>query len=288
MMTEVFDDAGRTRFGALYPETAGTLTHRLVGHPLFELDALVALAGRMRPVDVEQNLADLPVGVDPNDVRDNGLSFADTIRSIEENGSWMVLKFVEQDPAYRTLLDTLLDEIAPLAAPHTGPMLKREAFIFVSSPNAVTPFHFDPEHNILLQLRGTKTMTVFDPADHDVVKPEAHEAFHRGAHRNLPFDEAIRDRGQALTINPGEAIYVPVKAPHWVRNGPATSISFSITWRSEWSYREQYARNLNAMMRDAGLNPSAPKRYPAQNLVKSTAYRAIAKARRMTGIDRAD
>jgi hypothetical protein len=287
-MTEIFDDAGRARFDALYPETAGVLTHRLAGHPLFELEALVGLAQRMRPVDVEQNLADLPVGVDPNDVRDNGLSFADTIRSIEENGSWMVLKFVEQDPAYKAVLDTLLDEIAPLAAPRTGPMLKREAFIFVSSPNAVTPFHFDPEHNILMQMRGSKTMTVFDPTDHDVVKPQAHEAFHRGAHRNLPFDEAISDRGQQFAIASGEAIYVPVKAPHWVKNGPGTSVSFSITWRSEWSYREQYAHNLNAMMRDAGLSPSAPKRYPAQNLAKSTAYRAIAKARRVAGLDKAD
>jgi hypothetical protein len=25
----------------------------------------------------------------------------------------------------------------------------------------VTPFHFDPEHNILLQIRGRKTMTIF-------------------------------------------------------------------------------------------------------------------------------
>lgn len=286
-MTQTFDDAGRARFAALYPETAGRLTHRLAGHPLFELEALVALAQRMRPVDVEQNLADLPIGIDPEELRDNGLSFADTIRSIEENGSWMVLKFVEQDPVYKALMDAVLDEIEPLAAPATGPMLKREAFIFVSSPNAVTPFHFDPEHNILLQLRGEKTMTVFDPADHDVVRPEAHEAFHRGAHRNLPFRDEIRDRGQAITITPGEAIYVPVKAPHWVQNGPATSVSFSITWRSEWSYREQYAHNLNAMLRDAGLKPTAPKRFPSQNLAKSTAYRAIAKARRVVGIDKA-
>ena len=285
-MTQIFDDGARATFDALYPETAGKLTHRLVDHKLFELESLVGLAQRMRPVDVEQNLADLPIGVDPDSVRDNGLSFADTIRSIEENGSWMVLKFVEQDAAYKALMDEVLDEIAPLAAPSTGPMLKREAFIFVSSPNAVTPFHFDPEHNILLQLRGSKTMTVFDPADHDVVKPEAHEAFHRGAHRNLPFRDEIKDRGQAITIVPGEAIYVPVKAPHWVQNGPATSVSFSITWRSEWSYREQYAHNLNAMMRDVGLSPTAPKRYPSQNLAKSTAYRAIAKARRVVGIDK--
>ena len=55
-------------------------------------------------------------------------------------------------------------EIEPLVARSTGAMLKREAFIFVSSPGAVTPFHIDPEHNILLQIEGRKTMNVY-PAD---------------------------------------------------------------------------------------------------------------------------
>ena len=32
----------------------------------------------------------------------------------------------------------------------------REAFIFISSPNTVTPYHMDPEYNFLLQIRGTK------------------------------------------------------------------------------------------------------------------------------------
>ena len=54
--------------------------------------------------------------------------------------------------------------LEPLVRARTGTMYKREAFIFVSSPNAVTPFHMDPEHNILMQLRGTKTMTLFPAA----------------------------------------------------------------------------------------------------------------------------
>lgn len=277
----VFPPAAHETLAALYPEQAGVLRHDLVGHPLFELDALVDLGRRMRPVDVEQNLADLPVGVDPSAIAHNGLSVADTIRSIEANGSWMVLKFVEQDPIYRALLERVLGEIAPLVAPRTGRMLKLEGFIFVSSPGAVTPFHFDPEHNILLQLRGTKTMTVFPADDPEIADGALHEAFHRGGHRNLPFKDAFAAKGQALSIGPGEAIYVPVKAPHWVKNGPGPSISFSVTWRSEWSYREADARGLNHLLRKAGFRPAAPGRYPRQNHAKSLAWRAIGKARRM-------
>ena len=279
----VFDSAARTAFARLYPETPGRITHGLAGHPAFALDALVALAGRLDPGQVEYNRGDLPVGVDPADDVANGLDIAETIRSIEQNGSWMVLKFVETDPEYRALLEATLSELHPIVGPATGAMLKMEGFIFVSSPHAVTPFHFDPEHNILLQLRGSKTMTVFPADDPAIAGPRLHEVFHMGGHRNLPWQDAFLARGTAIDLLPGQAVHVPVKAPHFVRNGPETSISFSITWRSEWSYREASAHGLNALLRKAGIDPAMPARYPAQNHAKSLAYRAVGKVKRALG-----
>jgi hypothetical protein len=277
MTKPVFDDTTRALFADIYPETPAILTHNLVGHPLFTLESLVALSQRMDPIDVEYNRADLPIGIAPEDVPKNGLSIADTIRSIEENGSWMVMKFVEKDAVYRALLTDVLAELEPFSAPKTGAMLKREAFIFISSPNSVTPFHFDPEHNILLQLRGTKTMTQFPADDDQIVPGSEHERFHAGGHRNLPWRDAFAAKGRAFDLAPGQAVYVPVKAPHWVKNGPELSISFSITWRSEWSYAEEDARSLNHLLRKAGLTPNEPKRFPHRNLAKSVAYRAIRK-----------
>lgn len=268
------------RFRDIYPERAGLLRHTLTGHPMFELEALIALAQRMRPIDVEYNRADLPVGIDPAAVPANGLGIADTIRSIEQCGSWMVLKFIEQDAAYRELLQAVLSEIEAAVRPVTGEMLKMEGFIFISSPDAVTPFHFDPEHNILLQLRGTKTMTVFPAADREIAGGALHEAFHNGGHRNLPWRDEHAAKGEKFALEPGDAIHVPVKAPHWVKNGPATSISLSVTWRSEWSYREEQAHGCNRLLRRAGLDPAPPARFPSQNWAKSIAYRAAAKAGR--------
>ena len=277
----VFDKAARAAFTTAYPERPTLLSHRLVNHPLLQLDALAELAQRIRPVDAEYNRGDVPVGLDPKDTPGNGLSIAETIRGIEENGSWMVLKFVEQDPLYRALLAETLAELEPEVRPFTGAMLKQEAFVFISSPDAVTPYHFDPEHNILLQIRGTKTMTVFPP-DEALASGEQHEAFHAGGHRNLVWRDEFAAHGQAFALVPGKAVYVPVKAPHWVKNGPEVSISFSITWRSEWSYREGYARRMNAVLRKAGLQPAPPRRFPHQNHLKSLGYRAIDKARRLT------
>lgn len=267
------------RFAALYPETPGIVPHNLARHPLFTLEKLAELAERLPANDLEYNRGNLPLGIEIGDIPANGLSPGDTVRGIETNGSWMVMKFVEQDAAYRALLAETLAELDPVLARTTGPMLKQEAFIFVSSPNSVTPLHFDPEHNILLQLRGTKTMTIFPGDDEEIAPPDAHEAFYFGAmHRNLPWKDAYAPRGQRFALHPGDGIHVPLMAPHFVENGPDVSISFSVTWRSAASYRESEARGMNAILRKAGLHPRTPGRWPARNAAKSLGYRL---ARRM-------
>lgn len=266
-------------FAALYPETPGTIRHSLAGHPMFTLDALVELAASHDPAIVEYNSGRLPTGVDPAAIPGNGLSIADTIRGIEENGSWMVIKFVERNPAYRALLQATLDELMPVVGPATGPMHQLEGFIFISSPDSVTPLHFDPEHNILLQLRGTKTMTVFPASDAEIAPNALHEQFQRGlTSRNLPWKDDYAARGTAFNLAPGDGMHVPVMAPHWVKNGPDVSISFSVTWRSEWSYRAADAHAFNAVLRKTGISPSRPGRYPAQNSAKAYAWRALRKA----------
>ncbi len=261
-----------------YPENATTLQHRLTSHKLLTLDALVALGAALPASSVEYNPGNLPIGVAPENIPTPKLSISETIRSIENNGSWMVLKRIEQHPDYAQLLAEALAEIEPLVKQRTGGMLGTEGFIFVSSPGAVTPFHFDPEHNILLQVRGSKVMTVFPNDDEALVSPAAVEAFHLGEHhRNQPWQEDFAMKGRAVPLSPGEAIYVPVKAPHWVQNGDKVSISLSITWRSEWSYREAEARAFNRTLRSVGMSPRRPGRWPAQNHVKSIAWRVLRK-----------
>ncbi len=275
----VFSPESRSAFDQFYPETPGALTHGLCDHPLLTLDALVHLARALPAASVEYNPALIPIGIKPEDTPQSTLSIEETIRSIEENGSWMVLKRIEQHPEYARLLKDTLSELEEITRTKTGAMLGQEGFIFISSPQAVTPFHFDPEHNILLQIRGEKTMTVFPKDDERIVDPRAHEDFHLGRHhRNLDWHEEFADVRTDFPLRPGDAVHMPVKIPHWVKVGDEVSISLSITWRSEWSYREADARALNSLLRRAGLNPSAPGRWPHQNAGKSAAWRILRKA----------
>lgn len=282
MAGQFFPAESVDRFRAAYPQQPTLLTHSLAGHPLLEIEALAALTERLPAHEVEYNAADLPIGI-TEQAPSNGLSAGETLRTIEENGSWMVLKRVERDAAYGELLRAVLAEIGAVVRPVTGEMLQLEAFIFVSSPNATTPLHYDPEHNILLQLRGEKVMTVFPANDAEIKTPEFEEEYHSGGFRNLPWRDEFAPRGRPFPIRTGEAIYVPVGAPHWVKNGPQTSISFSVTWRSRWSFHEADAHAFNRRLRGLGLTPAPPRRYPESNLLKSLAHRSLNKAGRLLG-----
>ena len=280
MSAAVFPPDAHALFAASYPHAPVKLRHALLDHPLLSLGALADLAGALPSKNIEYNPGALPIGIDPADIPKAGVGVVEAIRTIDKSACWVVLKQIEQVPAYAALLQEVLAELAHIVTPRTGPMLQLEGFVFVSSPGTVTPFHFDPEHNVLLQLRGEKTMTLFPGVDQAVFPDAVQEDFHLGQHhRNLPWRDEFAALGQPITITPGEAIHVPVKVPHWVQNGPLPSISLSLTWRSEWSYAEADARAFNHLMRGLGLRPARPAAYPARNMAKSLAWRALRKLR---------
>lgn len=275
MSVSAFDFPARTAFAAAYPEVPHRLTHELCGHPLLALEALAELAEALPEASREYNRADLPVGLNGIVPPGNGLGIGETIRRIGETGSWAALKNIEQVPAYRDLLLALLEELRPAIEAKTGAMLRPQGFVFITSPNGVTPYHFDPEHNILLHLAGVKTMTLFPQGDARFAPDETHEAYHTGGGRELFWRDELVRGGTDWKLRPGEALYVPVMAPHYVKNGPASAISLSITWRSEWSFAEADARAFNHVLRRVGLKPRAPGRWPADNRLKAAGWRAL-------------
>ncbi|HEX4847747.1 MAG TPA: cupin-like domain-containing protein, partial [Novosphingobium sp.] len=164
----VFPPETLAGLAAIYPGTPGKLRHNLLVHPLLTIDALADLAARLPGDSIEYNPSELPIGIAPEAVPQADLGVVETIRSIAKAGSWVALKRIEQDQAYGQLLRDILAELRGVVEPRTGAMMQLEGFIFISSPGSVTPFHFDPEHNILLQIMGSKTMTLFPVEDEDL------------------------------------------------------------------------------------------------------------------------
>lgn len=242
------------------PRATFRVAHRLDGHPLFTLDRLARLAATLPADQVEFNGPVAP-NQDPSLTPSNGLSPEETVRRIEEAKSWMVLKNVEADPEYKELLDACLDQVAEQTDGMMGGATMRQAFIFVTSPGNVTPFHMDPELNFLLQIRGQKRMSLFDHLDRSVASAEDMELF-PGKHRNLVYREDFESRATQQHIGPGEGLFVPIFAPHWVQNGNEVSVSFSITWHTaetrhlvKLSYMNAGLRRLGFPQADAGVHP---------------------------------
>ena len=244
------------------------LRHRLEDHPLLQLSAIVELAGRLPDAQQEFNSGDRPINQDYLKTPKNALSADETLRRIQECRSWMVLKNVETDPVYRTLLWECLKQVATQSERVTPGMSHLEAFIFVSSPESVTPYHMDPEHNFLLQIRGLKEITVFDGRDRSLLNDAQLERFHHGSHRNLEYRDEFARRGRTFVLEPGDGVHIPVTSPHFVKNGPAVSVSFSITFRSRSSNLRASVYRVNSILRANGFDPIPPGRSAFRDALK--------------------
>lgn len=231
------------------------LQHNLCEHPLFALPRLLTLAKTLPETSIEYNAGKLPVNQDPTKTPRNGLSVAETIQRLEECQSWMVLKNVEQDPEYATILEACLSEVQQAAGKELPPILQQEAFIFLSSPGSITPYHVDPEYNFLLQISGTKTIHIFDGWNRQIISEEEMERYYLGAHRNMTYREEVESFAETFTLQPGQALHFPVTFPHWVKNGDKISISFSITFRNAELDRRLGVHWCNAKMRQWGWHP---------------------------------
>lgn len=238
------------------------IQHTLASHPLLQLPALIELCKRLPGGKVEYNAGDLPLTQDPYATPGNGLSAEETLRRIRECDSWLVLKYVEQDPPYRAVLDACLDEIARHGGADPASYFKRAAFIFVSSPGSMTPLHIDPENNFLLQVAGNKTMSTFDRLDRRVVAERDLERFASGGHRNLSPDPSTLPAPEVHELRPGDGLHVPMHAPHFVRNGSEVSISLSVTFQTRASDTAHAVYWTNAKLRRLGLAPRPPAESP--------------------------
>ena len=216
------------------------------------------------------------------DVPGDGCVRLHLVDELNERKWPVLLKRVEQDPDYAAILDRCLDEVGAQAGGKVPRMLRREAFIFISSPCAVTPFHLDPEHNFLLQIRGSKTVSMWDREDRFVLPEAELERFYAAfVHRNLPWREVFQTTAWVVPLKPGQGLHFPVAVPHWVQNGPEVSISFSITFRSDSSKERELIYRANAKLRTLGLSPRPPGRSVLLDSTKRAAFSALSELKRV-------
>jgi hypothetical protein len=243
------------------PWRVSPLTHRLCDHALLRQDQLVALGARLesrRSVRTHSGeaTAGTPFGA-ATQLHPNKLGAQKTLADIEHANAWMSLLNVQADPLYRTLVDEVLDDLQPMVERHDPGMCYRAGWIFVTSPNAVTPFHMDKEHNFILQIRGRKTLYVWEPHDTVVTSEEARDLFHLTHSRELaPWREEARQRAHVFHLEPGMGAYMPSTSPHMVENGDNGSVTVSFTYYTDATRRDSLLHAWHQRLRNRGLSPA--------------------------------
>src|SRR6185295_151656 len=104
---------------------------------------------------------------------------------------------------------------------------------------------------------GSKRVHLFDPRDRIVLSAEALERFYGGGHRNMVFRAEYQERALEYELTPGKGLHFPVTAPHYVRNGPDVSVSFSITFRTPDLESRARTHLFNAWLRRCGMLPAS-------------------------------
>ncbi|MEL6360809.1 MAG: cupin-like domain-containing protein [Pseudomonadota bacterium] len=274
----VFADADRLAMADAFPNRPVKVRHSLSGDRRLALPQLIELAGRL-PANPchEYSASDIHKSQpDEEKIPGTGLSFVDTIRTMGERQSWAAIRSFQHDPEYKALLDHCIEESGIAEAIPSGRTYMHDGFFFITSPNGVTPFHVDPEYNILLQIEGRKSFYVFPANDPEIMSERDQEDFYVDGKKNLAFDDArFPEKGQRFDLGPGDALFVPVKMPHWVQNGSEISISLSVTWRSEETDRERRIFLSNRRLRGVGAPASLLARSDISDRVKALAGRLI-------------
>lgn len=240
------------------PWRVQAVRHRLTEHPLLQPPQLAEFGQRLERLARTYSFSnDTTAGTNFNhagSANPNCKSALETLQDIDHAKAFMLLRHVQDDPAYRELVDSVLDEVKPHIDSKDPGMCYRAGWIFVSSPHTVTPFHIDRNHGILLQVRGCKTVYVWDPDDTIVVSDRAREWFH--GHRQLTlvkWSEEFRARAHVFHLQPGMGIYMPLTSPHLVETSDEPSTTLTLSYNTDASRRNVMLHVVRDRMRRLGI-----------------------------------
>jgi hypothetical protein len=250
----------------------------LATHPLFQIPKLLELAERTlknRPKEIYYDAGEIKVDQRWDAVPDRPFSPVEAMERIETCGAWFIFRSAQNDPEYRVFLEHGLSELKEYMGPGVeSEIMVEDIIIFVTSPKRVTTYHIDRECNFLLQIKGTKTMYVFDRDDREVLPEEEIERFWTIDNNAATYKPHLQDRAVAYKMVPGNGVHIPVNCPHWLQNDDNVSVSLSVNFQFKDTIRAN-AYRANFLLRKFGLKPTPPGISPVLDSIKSRVVKPI-------------
>ncbi|HEX6494685.1 MAG TPA: hypothetical protein VF018_04325 [Acidobacteriaceae bacterium] len=251
-------------------------------HPLFNLPAIRRLLEVPEVKNsVAYDAADVRVDQRWETIPKEKPPIEEVFDHIATSGGWIMMRFVHRVPEYKAILDACLGEVRRLSGRDVQQDEKsREAIIFVTSPNRVTPYHIDRECNFLMQVMGEKTINIFDRNDKEVVTDQELETYWSKDNNAGVYKPQFQDRAFVTTMRPGTGVHIPVNFPHWVQNRDNVSISLSISYQyKDWKRKNVYQANY--FLRKLGMNPTPPGESAVLDYTKRVVIEAAHRTKRM-------
>lgn len=268
----LIDPTSLSHLRARFPRKPGRLRHHLAAEGLLSYPALAQAARALPRQHVARRVHNASNG-EAFRVLDSDAHLANAIAAGGAGSGWIMLRSIEQLPAYRALLERLLREIAPVIGSATEALRNFKGFVFICAPGAHTPYHFDAEYSILFQIAGDKVLAAYPPAP-PFLDLARREAYHRTGQNLLEWKHHYAALGEQHTLARGDALFVPYAAPHWIHAGFKPSISLSVTWQSRKSRAIADALSLNPLLRRVGLPAYDPVAQPSAPLLRAAVSRA--------------
>lgn len=267
-------------------KSAFKFQHKLLGHPSMEMANLAKVIPSLDEGQLFHSSGKLSTNA--NFARTyldnkNGLSIEETIHTMKDNDSFIMVRNPESHDSFKPLFKELCGDMEAWMKAHQlghraiDPMF----YMFIASPNSVTPFHIDRISTVLMQFQGSKTVTTFPAWDRQTVPQEVLETFMIDNGRGPSYDPSFEAKGTAHEFGPGEALHIPFIAPHHVKNGSSeVSISLSITFHTAHSEKLKQAMLLNYLMRKRlNYRPSSVGRSEIKDRAKARILRGYTKAK---------
>ncbi len=264
--------------------------HKLLGHPALTVESLSKALPEIpsNQVMYSKGLKDLGINFDRAHIEHaNGLSLQDTIDNIKNSSSYIAVRNPECHPSFHGLFADLCDDVNLLMKKIGSDRIAEPMFwMFIASPKAFTPFHFDRYSNFLMQFRGSKQVAVFPPMKEEVISAVECESYIDREEQKPEWKEEKDRYANKFEFSPGEAVHIPFVSGHYVKNGAYdVSISLSFFFHNDHTQKMTRAllfnRRLRRRMQMLGLKPTAIGKYPAIDLVKANVLPVAGKVRRL-------
>jgi hypothetical protein len=260
----------------LAPGATTLVDHALADEPLLSVDALADAADRLTAANVTLRVADASRITPKRRYERIDRPPGEIVRGVATHPYWIMLGSLASLPEYAALLRRAAGPFELTLRARSERILAEDLRAFVTAPGIGVPVHCDPDHHLLMQIRGSKTVGIGTYTDPRVAQLQIEQAVRPGRQRA----DVHPDSCELHVLRAGQALVMPACTFHWVESGDELSIALTCIARTERTARESAINRFNGWSRGLGFHPAPPGRRPRVDRAKQ---RAVATQSRLRG-----